>query len=208
MIPLDVILVFVGVAIALAVVPGPDNIFVLTQSALNGRVAGLTITLGLASGLLVHTTAAAFGVAVLFQTSQTAFAVLKFAGAGYLLFLAWKAFSAGRASLEAEAQPPASTRALYLRGLIMNIANPKVTIFILAFLPQFIALERGSVIAQFYMLGGLMFLATLGVFGAIAFAAGTLGDWMKKSPAVQMWLNRMSGVVFVALAAKLAFSQK
>ena len=90
MILLDVMFVFIGVAAALAAVPGPDNIFVLTQSAMHGRLAGLIVTLGLASGLMFHTTAVAFGVAVLFQTSQYAFVVLKYAGAAYLLYLAWQ----------------------------------------------------------------------------------------------------------------------
>ncbi|GAA6161776.1 LysE family translocator [Ruegeria sp. HU-ET01832] len=208
MIPVDVVILFMSVAIALAAVPGPDNIFVLTQSALYGRMSGLIVTLGLASGLIVHTTAAAFGVAVLFQTSQAAFAMLKYAGAGYLVYLAWKAFTATETRLDSADAPRIATRKLFLRGLIMNIANPKVTIFMLAFLPQFVDPNNGPIIGQFYQLGALMFLATVVVFGAVALAAGTLGGLLRGSPGVQLWLNRISGVIFVALALKLATAER
>ncbi|NVO57685.1 LysE family translocator [Rhodobacteraceae bacterium B1Z28] len=208
MIPADVVFLFLGVAIALAAVPGPDNIFVMTQSALYGRMSGLIVTLGLASGLIVHTTAAALGVAVIFQTSQTAFAALKYAGAAYLVYLAWKAFNAQDTKFDGAEIPRVASRKLFLRGLIMNIANPKVTIFMLAFLPQFVDPQNGPIIGQFYQLGALMFLATVGVFGAVAFAAGTLGSLLKGSPVVQIWLNRASGLIFVALAIKLATAER
>ena len=208
MIPIDVALLFMGAAIALAAVPGPDNIFVMTQSALYGRMSGVIVTLGLASGLIVHTTAAALGVAVIFQTSQTAFAILKYAGAAYLVYLAYQAFTASGSKLNAEDAPRIPTRKLYLRGLIMNIANPKVTIFILAFLPQFVDPANGPLIPQFYQLGALMFLATLIVFGGVALAAGTLGALLRGSASVQLWLNRVSGMIFVALALKLATAER
>ncbi len=208
MIPADIAILFMGAAIALAAVPGPDNIFVMTQSALYGRMSGLIVTLGLATGLIVHTTAAALGVAVIFQTSQTAFAALKFAGAGYLVYLAWNAFTASGSKLDGGDTPRVPIRKLYLRGLIMNIANPKVTIFMLALLPQFVDPDNGPLIAQFYQLGALMFLATVIVFGAVALAAGTLGALLKGSPSVQLWLNRVSGVIFVALALKLATTER
>jgi threonine/homoserine/homoserine lactone efflux protein len=171
-------------------------------------MSGLIVTLGLASGLIVHTTAAAFGVAVLFQTSQAAFAMLKYAGAGYLVYLAWKAFTATETRLDSADAPRIATRKLFLRGLIMNIANPKVTIFMLAFLPQFVDPNNGPIIGQFYQLGALMFLATVVVFGAVALAAGTLGGLLRGSPGVQLWLNRISGVIFVALALKLATAER
>lgn len=208
MIPVDVVILFLGVAIALAAVPGPDNIFVMTQSALHGRVSGLIVTLGLASGLIVHTTAAAFGVAVIFQTSQAAFAALKYAGAAYLVYLAWKAFTAKGTEINGQGVARTATHKLFMRGLIMNIANPKVTIFMLAFLPQFVDPGNGPIIAQFYQLGALMFLATVMVFGAVALAAGTLGGLLRGSRTVQLWLNRVSGVIFVALAIKLATADR
>lgn len=207
MIPFDTAVLFMGVALALAAVPGPDNIFVLTQSALHGRLSGIIVTLGLCLGLLGHTTAAALGVAALFQTSPWAFTALKYAGAAYLVFLAYKGFTAKAAPI-GEAAPRASSSSLFLRGLIMNLTNPKVTIFILAFVPQFITPENGSFIAQFFQFGGLFMLATLLVFGAVALAAGSLGTWLKSRPEAQLWMNRLSGVVFLALALKLVTASK
>ena len=205
MIPVDVMMLFMGAGIALALVPGPDNIFVLTQSALHGRVAGLTVTLGLASGLIFHTTAVALGVAVIFQTSQVAFAALKYIGAAYL---AYKSFTAAKSNLDSEAPSPETAAKQYSRGLIMNIANPKVTIFFLAFLPQFIDPSYGPLVPQFYQLGFLMIIATLLVFGSVALAAGWLGDWLKNSPTAQVWLNRVAGMVFIALAVKLVTAER
>jgi len=204
MIPIDVLLVFFSAAIALALVPGPDNIFVLTQSAVHGRMAGLVVTLGLVSGLIVHTTAVAFGVAVIFQTSQYAFTALKYAGAAYLLYLAWGAFRASSSKFGGEAAQAETVPRQYARGFIMNVANPKVTIFFLAFLPQFVDPARGAIIPQFFLLGTFMMIASLLVFGTVALAAGSLGAWLKGSPRTQVWLNRVSGLVFVALALKLA----
>ncbi len=208
MIPFDVILVFIGFAAALAAVPGPDNIFVLTQSAVHGRLAGLIVTLGLASGLMFHTTAVALGVAVIFQTSQYAFVALKYAGAAYLIYLAWGAFTASTGKFDSTETYSETVPKQFLRGLFMNIANPKITVFFLAFLPQFVDQANGSMTAQFYQLGGLMAVTTIVIFGAIAIAAGALGDWIKGSPATQIWLNRISGIVFVALALKLAATKQ
>ena len=104
--------------------------------------------------------------------------------------------------------PRESAFTLYKRGLIMNIANPKVTIFFLAFLPQFVDPTRGGIIAQFYQLGALMMVMTFIVFSSVALAAGFIGGWLRGSPSAMMWMNRCAGVIFVALAAKLALAQK
>ena len=207
MIPFETLTLFFGASVMLALAPGPDNVFVLTQSAMNGRVAGLFVTLGLCTGLLFHTTAVALGVAAIFQTSEIAFTLLKFAGAGYLLYLAYKAFRAGSTAIEGE-RAEASLKSLYLRGLIMNITNPKVAIFFLAFLPQFARPEFGPLIPQLMILGAVMALSTILVFGSVAIGAGSLGDWLKARPSAQIWINRVAGLVFVGLAAKLITAQR
>ncbi len=201
-------IVFIGVATALAAVPGTDNIFVLTQSAVHGRITGLIVTLGIALGLFVHTTAVALGVAVIFQTSQYAFSALKYAGAAYLLYLAWQAFTASKGKFEGDKSKSETAPKQFLRGFTLCIANPKLTIFFLAFFPQFVVPENGPIIAQFYQLGALMICVTLVVFGAVAIAAGSLGAWIKGTPKTQIWLNRISGIVFVSLAVKLATAEK
>ena len=208
MIEIETAITFLGFAFALAMVPGPDNIFVLTQSALHGRLCGVCVTLGLVTGLIFHTSAVAFGVAAIFQTSLIAFSVLKYAGAAYLLYLAYMSFRSGKSTLAASDAPRESAFALYKRGLIMNIANPKVTIFFLAFLPLFVDPTRGGIIAQFYQLGALMMVMTFIVFSSVALAAGFIGGWLRGSPSAMMWMNRCAGVIFVALAAKLALAQK
>ena len=207
-IPLDVVLVFVGVATALAAVPGPDNIFVLTQSVVNGRIAGLIVTLGIALGLFVHTSAVALGAAAIFQTSQYAFTGLKYAGAAYLIFLAWKAFTASKNKFDGDKTKSETAAKQFLRGFTLCITNPKITIFFLAFFPQFVVPENGPIIMQFYQLGALMICVTLVVFGLVAIAAGSLGAWIKGSPTTQIWLNRISGIVFVSLALKLSTEEK
>ena len=208
MISLDIAFTFFGFAMALALVPGPDNIFVMTQSALFGRLSGIFVTLGLATGLIFHTAAVAFGVAAIFETSQFAFNVLKYIGAFYLAYLAYKSFRAANKKLGNTKTPKENLLVLYKRGLIMNITNPKVTIFFLAFLPQFVDSKLGAIVPQFFQFGALMILATILIFSLIAITAGSLGKWVNNSQSAMLWMNRFSGVIFISLAAKLIFAQK
>lgn len=209
MLPIETVLTFFSASLLLALAPGPDNLFVLTQSALRGRLAGILVVLGLCTGILVHTTAVAFGVAVIFQASEIAFTALKLCGAGYLLYLAWGAF---RAQPETVSPGTGSTGLqrgqLYRRGIIMNVTNPKVSIFFLAFLPQFADPARGPISLQMVLLGGLFIVATVLVFGAIALLAGSLGELLNRSPQVQRVMNWLAGTVFVGLALKLATARR
>lgn len=208
MIPIETISIFLAASVALALAPGPDNIFVLTQSAMHGRKAGIFITLGLCTGLLVHTAAVSLGVAAIFQTSALAFNLLKTAGAIYLLYLALQAFRAGAAKLDQKEAPNPLWQTLYSRGIIMNITNPKVAIFFLAFLPQFADPSRGSISLQMLMFGGLFIGSTLLIFGAVAWFAGFLGEWLKGSVKAQVIMNRVAGTVFTGLALRLAVSER
>ena len=204
MLSIETLVTFFTASILLGLAPGPDNIFVLTQSALRGRGAGLLVMLGLCTGLIVHTIAVALGVAIIFQTSAIAFSALKFIGAGYLIYLAWQAFRASAEKIEGEPDVIVNHWKLYCRGIIMNITNPKVSIFFLAFLPQFADPTRGPVAFQLLLLGGLFIIATILVFGGIALLAGTLGQWLNRSDRTQKILNKVAGTVFVGLALKLA----
>jgi threonine/homoserine/homoserine lactone efflux protein len=193
---------FFAAALILGIAPGPDNIFVLTQSALYGARAGLATTFGLLTGLCGHTAAVALGVAVLFQTSPLAFSLLKFAGAAYLLYLAWLAFRAASSSAPARMESFPGYAALYRRGVIMNITNPKVTLFFLALLPRFADPARGPVALQIVIFGLIFQLATAIVFGA----ASLLGNELAKrsnSPRARIFMNRLAGCVFVVLALML-----
>ncbi len=208
MIPLDLLIAFFAASVLLGLAPGPDNLFVLTQSARHGRRAGMAVVLGLCTGLIGHSTAVALGVAVIFQTSALAFSVLKYVGAGYLVYLAWQAFRASPVPIGAAGGEDLLLRKYYRRGIIMNITNPKVSIFFLAFLPQFADPLRGPVSAQILLLGGVFILSTILVFGGIALLAGALGEWLNRSMRIQNIMNRLTGAVFVALALKLATTQR
>lgn len=208
MIPIELILSFFAASLVLGLAPGPDNIFVLTQSALHGRRAGLIVTLGLCTGLLVHTAAVALGVAALFQTSVLAFTLLKLAGAAYLLYLAWQAFHAAAAPIPLSGNGGLGAWALYRRGIIMNVTNPKVSIFFLAFLPQFADPQRGPLTQQILSLGGVFITATVLVFGSVALLAGSLGQWLGRSDRTQVLLNRLAGTVFAGLALKLVAMER
>jgi len=205
---IETLLAFGMASVLLALAPGPDNIFVLTQSAMHGKASGLIVTLGLCTGLLVHTTAVAFGVAVIFQASALAFTALKLAGATYLLYLAWQAFRASAAAIKTGTNRRLTFGKLYQRGIIMNVTNPKVSIFFLAFLPQFADPARGSLTLQLILLGGVFIAATVVVFGGIAWMAGSLGQWLIKNEKAQTIMNRVAGVVFVGLALKLSTTSR
>jgi len=208
MIPLETLLTFFLASVLLALAPGPDNIFVLTQSSLYGKRSGLSVMLGLCTGLVVHSFAVALGVAVIFEQSALAFSALKLAGAGYLLYLAWQAFRASATKIQGKGNGEIRLLKLYGRGIIMNITNPKVSIFFLAFLPQFADPSRGPVWMQILILGGLFILSTILVFGGIALLAGTIGHWVNRSDRAQKIMNRVVGIVFVGLALKLATTER
>lgn len=206
MLPPEIALSFFGIAVLLALSPGPDNLFVLTQSMLWGRSAGLWVVLGLCTGVLGHTLAVSVGLAAVFAASEAAFLAVKLAGAAYLLYLAWGALRSGAATGE-QARPPRQTGGqLYRRGIIMSLTNPKVTIFFLAFLPQFASPARGPIGIQMLMLGGLFMLAALLVFSAVALFSGAVGERLRRSPRIQVWLDRTAGVIFIGLALKLLSS--
>ena len=197
-------LLFVAASAALALAPGPDNVFVLTQSALHGRRAGLLVTLGLCTGLVAHTAAVALGAAAVLATSALAFTALKLVGAAYLLYLAFGAFRAGAEPLPTGGAPRIDGWRLYRRGVVMNVTNPKVAIFFLAFLPQFTDPARGGVAAQVMLYGALFIGSALAVFSSIAWGAGLIGGWLRRTPRAQIVMNRVAGAVFVALAIRLA----
>jgi len=208
MIPIESLTTFLLASTLLGLAPGPDNLFVLTQSALYGHRAGVLVTLGLCTGLVFHTSAVALGVAVLFQTSAIAFTALKTAGAIYLFYLAWQAFRAASSSVPQAKLQALTAAQLYRRGILMNLTNPKVSIFFLAFLPQFAVPKNGPMMQQIFLLGAAFILVTLVVFGSVALLAGSIGSWMNRSPGVQIVLNRLAGVVFAGLAIKLITAER
>jgi threonine/homoserine/homoserine lactone efflux protein len=206
--PIDTLLVFFMASVLLALTPGPDNLFVLAQAVQRGKMAGIAVTVGLCTGLLVHTSAVALGVAAIFQASALAFSLLKYIGAAYLLYLAYRSFVAGAESSGEQQTQKLNFGRLYGRGIIMNVTNPKVSLFFLAFLPQFTDPVFGPLVPQILMLGLLFILSTILIFGGISLLAGGVGGYFRKSARAQIILNRIAGTVFVALAIKLALVKR
>jgi threonine/homoserine/homoserine lactone efflux protein len=208
MIESQTLILFFSTAVLLALSPGPDNLFVVAQSAQNGRAAGFAVTLGLCTGLVGHTLAVALGLAAVVRASALAFTVLKAAGAVYLLYLAWQAWRAGAVAGEEAQTTPLSGWFLYRRGIVMNLTNPKVSLFFLAFLPQFADPRHGSLVGQFLQLGVVFIFATMIVFGMVSLLAGGFGERFRNSPSALRMVNRAAAAVFVGLALKLALSER
>ena len=200
----ETIIAFVIASVVLSLVPGPDNIFVMTHSALKGWRIGFYTTLGLCTGLIGHTVLVAIGVSVIFQTSAVAFNGLKIIGACYLLYLAWLSVQNKELNLGGD-DNDSTNRSYYLTGVIMNLTNPKVALFFLVFLPQFVNTDNENVTLQIFSLGLLFIVSALCVFTSIAYLASLLEDILKKSKTVNKNLNILAALIYFALAFNLFF---
>ena len=194
-------------ALVVALAPGPDNLFVLAQSATHGAKAGFSVICGLCTGICVQTALLIVGVSALIAASPIAFFVLQCCGAAYLLYLAYKSFQvrAGVVKLDAGGEGAGLPfRRLYLRGIIMNLTNPKAVLFALSFIPPAVDMSRDmSPSLQMVVLGAEFVTATFIVFGSVALLAGAVKKFMLNSPKANRNLNWFSGCVFVALAILL-----
>lgn len=202
--------VFVVAAAGLLIVPGPALFFIVTQSIARGRRAGLVGMLGIQAGALVHVAAATAGVSALVASSATAFAAVKYAGAAYIAFLGVRRLlGRDRFTTEPGAAPraPRALRRLFLDGMIVNILNPKTALFFLAFLPQFVDPERGSVAVQVALLG-LLFVALATVSDSLwTLAAGTIGTWLATARGGRAVERYGSGAVLLALGVGAALAE-
>ena len=201
---IETIIAFVTASVVLSLVPGPDNLFVMSHSALKGWRVGFYITLGLCTGLIGHTVLVAIGVSVIFQTSAIAFNGLKVIGACYLLYLAWLSVQNKELNLGGT-DKNSTNRSYYFTGVIMNLTNPKVALFFLVFLPQFVNTGNDNVTIQIFLLGLLFILSALCVFTSIAYLASFLEDILRKSKTVNKNLNILAALVYFALAINLFF---
>lgn len=196
-----ILISFIGATSALAISPGPDNIYVLVQSITNGKVFGIATVCGLITGCVVHITLLAFGVSALIKANESLFFGIKVLGALYLLFLAYKVFKAdSKIEFDGVNAPKKSLKQLFVQGFFMNVLNPKVTIFFLAFFPGFLFSDSFSTVIQFYVLGIIFMLTSFIIFSIIALLASeikkyTLGH--KHSGVVFKWLQIL---VFIGIA--------
>ncbi|RXJ86170.1 LysE family translocator [Arcobacter sp. CECT 8985] len=209
MIELSNLYMFILASFLLCLVPGPDNIYVITQGMTKSKKAAVVTTLGLCTGLIIHTSAAAFGISVIFKTSQIAFDIVKYLGAAYLLYIAYQVFIHRNEPLDLTAHSSKKgLKALYLKGFIMNILNPKVSIFFLAFLPQFVSVENGNVPLQMIILGLIFMLLTVIVFSCIGVAANMLSSKLLQKPKIVTYMNIATSFVLVSLGIKLALTHR
>jgi threonine/homoserine/homoserine lactone efflux protein len=198
------LLLFAAAALALAVVPGPAVLFIVAQSVDQGRAAGFVSALGISVGGLVHVLAATIGLSSLLASSATAFTIVKYAGAVYLIGLGIHRLLTREVLEDEIARPPRTRGRLFANGVVVNVLNPKTALFFLAFLPQFVEPGHGAASMQILMLGLLFVLIALCSDCTWALAAGTLGGWLRRSRwylAVKRWFT---GTVFIALGASAA----
>lgn len=197
---IETLLSFSVATLALAISPGPDNIYVLTQSLVNGTKSGIATTAGLISGCIVHTTLLAFGVSAIITASEELFYGIKVLGACYLLYLAYKVYRSDDHISWKEDAPKKSHLQLFKTGVIMNLVNPKVMIFFLAFFPGFLWDKEGNTIVQFYTLGIIFMVISFLTFSSIALLAGRISEIILKGRGVGIFLKWLQIVVFVGIA--------
>ncbi len=201
------LLCFLGASVALTVAPGPDNIFVLSQGIARGRKPAIITALGMCSGISVHTTAAAFGVSALLYSSAVAFNLVKYTGAAYLLFLAVKTLKE-RSVVRLAAPDDRALAASFRRGFLMNVLNPKVAMFFLAFLPQFLTPDTRCFPLWMLVLGLIFMAQAVIIFCAIGYFSGFIGNYVLTRPALARRFDWMTAGIFITLGVRLAIMER
>lgn len=202
------LIVFIVTSIVLILTPGQDMILVMSRSISQGWKAGVTTAAGVSTGLLGHTILAALGVGALLQASEILFSAMKITGAAYLIYLGIKLFRHNDSDLNISEQPVISLRKVFFQGVLSNISNPKIVIFYLAYLPQFIPTDAGNPTTLLFILGTVFALLTFFVKGPIGCVAGLLSHWLRSRPAVIRWINRASGMVLFGLGLRLVLEKR
>jgi threonine/homoserine/homoserine lactone efflux protein len=195
---------FLLAALLITATPGPDNLMVLGMGMSKGRWQGIAFGLGCAFGCLSHTVLAVVGVSAVIAASPMAFTALKWAGGAYLVWLGVQALrSSGTARVAGGGVPQQPLGTLFLKGVVANAINPKVVLFFLSFLPQFVVPAQGHVGWQLAQLGVLFTLQAALLFGLLGYFAGGVGAWLNRRPSAGLWLDRVAGMVFIGLGLKL-----
>jgi threonine/homoserine/homoserine lactone efflux protein len=198
------IALFLAASALLTLAPGPDIVYVLTRGVSQGRKAGLAAALGFATGCLFHTALAAFGVAALIRSSELAFNAVRYAGAAYLVWIGIQALRHRASFSLASTGAPGALTAIYRQSVIGNALNPKVTLFFLSFLPQFVDAAAGALAWQMALLGFIFMAQTVVIFGAVALFSGWIGERLRAHPAIGARLGLFAGLTFIALGIRVA----
>ncbi|MFM9842937.1 MAG: LysE family translocator [Dongiaceae bacterium] len=202
------LLPFLVAGLSLNLTPGADVTYVLARSAGQGRGAGVVSSFGVSAGSLGHCLLAAVGVSALLASSPTLFLIIQYGGAAYLLYLAWKAWRGASQPLAMQERPRASLTRVFLEGAWTNLLNPKVALFILAFLPQFVDPARGHVIGQMLFLGLLFNIGGTTVNLVVALVVGWISDHLRQSARFALYVGRFSAVVMLWLAVQTLFLRR
>ena len=200
--------VFFSAAFALNIAPGPDLLFVLSRTVAQGKKVGLASAAGVSTGALVHVAAAAFGLSALLATSAVAFSLVKYAGACYLLYLGISALRSGGTRFDMLGKSPKTLRPwqAFRQGVFIDVLNPKVAIFFMAFLPQFVRPGHGSVSMQLLILGLLVIAVAVVVDASFVLAAARTTGYFRHHPKMSQWLDRLLGSIFIGLGIRLALT--
>jgi len=203
----ELLLSFLSAALVVQLVPGPGMLFILANGIAGGARAGVAAACGAAAGMVFHTIAAALGLAALFAHAPAAYDALRIVGGVYLLGLAISHFrSASGGKLTSESAEPRSPRRVFARAWLNNIANPKVILFYLAFLPQFVDSRAGSATLQLLILGFLFLLLGLVIDLALGIFSGRIGEWLRQRASVRTWIERTAGTIMGGLGLRLLVS--
>ncbi len=208
-----ILLYFLGASILLTLAPGPDNLFIITQGLTRGKRAALITASGMCSGISIHTLGAALGISALFHSSALAFQIVKYVGAAYLFYLAIQtirhAVKHNNAGKTHQAEPlPVNALASFRRGFIMNILNPKVALFFLAFLPQFTRPELGGMAWQMLALGMVFMLQSFAIFLSIAYFSGSIGEKLLRQPRFAKAFRWIAASIYGGLGLRLALATR
>lgn len=204
-------ILFLSAAVALNVAPGPDAVYILTKTVAHGRRVGIASSLGVCSGAFVHVLAAAFGLSAILATSAVAFTAVKYAGAAYLVYLGYRALRSPGAAFAPEAATgarPVTAWSAFRQGMMIDILNPKVAVFFMAFLPQFIDPALGHAAAQTILLGTVVILVAIVWEAFLVLGAAGLTGTLRRRPEIGAWLDRVVGTVLIGLGIRLALEER
>jgi len=208
LIPLEKLVIFVPTALALNMTPGNDMLFCLGQGIKSGPAAGNAASLGIATGALIHTGLAGLGLAALVAAHPIALDVLRWAGIAYLVWLAISTFRSGNPALKPAQTKRSGAFTAWRDGIVVNLLNPKIIVFVLAFIPQFVDASRGSVLAQFLIFGLILNIGGTIINCLVGSFAGKIGQILARSSQIARGFQIVTGCIFLGLAAKLTFDRK
>jgi len=204
----EIPLIFIFASLMLIITPGQDMMLVMSRSISQGAKAGVATAAGVSTGLLGHTVLAALGLGAVLNASEALFTAIKYAGSAYLVYLGIIHLKLNRLNLDITSSTAIPLKKLYLQGALSNLSNPKIAIFYFAYLPQFVPAGIKDPTSRLLILGIVFAALTFMVKGLVGYTSGRLSNWLRARPGISAWINRVSGVMLIALGLKLAFEHR